>query len=85
MFTKDREILNTGNVYDNAIQGGHLGVFAFDQHMVSWSNLIARCIDHENEAFSFDGVDDYVKLASVKDYSISGRLEHSLFLLISTQ
>ena len=66
-------MVNSGDLYDTTIQGGRLGVFAFNQSDVYWSHLTARCTEPQNWALYFDGVDDYVQLAEIYDYEIHER------------
>ena len=56
--------VDSGDIYDTTLNGGRLGVFVFGQRDIQWSNLIARCIDRQNEALHFDGTNDYVQLVS---------------------
>ena len=55
-------LVDSGDIYDTTLNGGRLGVFVFGQSDAQWSNLIARCIDRQNEALEFDGTNDYVQL-----------------------
>ncbi|KAK2177981.1 hypothetical protein NP493_567g04003 [Ridgeia piscesae] len=64
-------LMDTGDLYDTTIGGGRLGVFVFNQTKVSWSNLVARCVERENEALSFDGSQDYVQLADVETLQVT--------------
>ena len=57
-------LLTVGDIYDTTLNGGRIGVFVFDQPYAQWSNLIARCVDRQNEALHFDGTNDYVQLVS---------------------
>ena len=65
--------MDTGDLYDTTTTGGRLGVFVFNQTKTSWSNLVARCIERENEALSFDGSQDYVQLADVETLQVTRR------------
>ena len=65
--------MDTGDLFDTTIAGGRLGVFLFNQTRVSWSNLVAQCIERENEALSFDGSRDYVQLADVETLQMKRR------------
>lgn len=56
------QLVDSGDIYDTTLNGGRLGVFVFGQRDIQWSNLIARCIDRQNEALHFDGSNDYVQL-----------------------
>ena len=58
------QLVDSGDLYDTTLNGGRLGVFVFGQPYAQWSNLIARCIDRQNEALHFDGTNDYVQLVT---------------------
>lgn len=45
MFHNDVMVADSGNIYDNSITGGQLGVFCFSQEMIVWSDLVYRCND----------------------------------------
>lgn len=45
MFHNDQMVADSGNIYDNSITGGQLGVFCFSQEMIVWSDLVYRCND----------------------------------------
>ena len=70
---KERTLLDSGDLYDTTITGGRLGMFVFNQTAVSWSKLVARCIDRENKALSFDGSQDYIRLADVETLKATRR------------
>lgn len=36
-------VADSGNVYDNSLKGGRLGVFCFSQEAIIWSDLVYRC------------------------------------------
>ena len=65
--------MDSGDLFDMTIAGGRLGVFVFNQTKASWSNLVARCVERENEALSFDGSQDYVQLADVETLQVKRR------------
>lgn len=43
IFEHDRLVSDSGNVYDNTLKVGRLGVYCFSQEMIIWSNLKYRC------------------------------------------
>ena len=67
------EVANSGDVYDISIAGGRIGVAAFNQSDVIWSNLVARCQSRENLALYFDGVSDYAAMGNISQYGIDER------------
>lgn len=38
-------VADSGNVFDNTLKGGRLGVYCFSQQMIKWSNLVYKCND----------------------------------------
>jgi len=38
-------VTDSGNVFDNTLRGGRLGVFCFSQEKIIWSDLMYRCND----------------------------------------
>ncbi|KAJ8926078.1 hypothetical protein NQ315_009934 [Exocentrus adspersus] len=42
-------VSDSGNVFDNTLQGGRLGVLCFSQEMIIWSDLVYRCNDNLRE------------------------------------
>ena len=67
------EVSNSGDIYDIAIGGGRIGVAAFNQSDIIWSNLVARCKERENLALYLNGVSQYVTLGNVSEYGIVER------------
>lgn len=43
MFQGTTMVVDSGNIYDNTLKGGRLGVFCFSQEMIIWSDLVYRC------------------------------------------
>ena len=43
LFEEATLVADSGNVLDNTLKGGRLGVFCFSQEGVIWSDLIYRC------------------------------------------
>ncbi|KAF2368679.1 Thrombospondin/cartilage oligomeric matrix protein coiled-coil domain [Trinorchestia longiramus] len=50
IFEGENMVADSGNVFDNALKGGRLGVFCFSQEMIIWSDLVYRCNDQVPEA-----------------------------------
>ncbi|XP_053213437.1 cartilage oligomeric matrix protein-like [Panonychus citri] len=38
-------VADSGNLFDNSLKGGRLGVFCFSQEKIIWSDLVYRCND----------------------------------------
>lgn len=55
-------VADSGNIYDNTLKGGRLGVFCFSQEMIIWSDLVYRC--NGNERFTLDFVRKVIKTVS---------------------
>ena len=43
LFEETELVADSGNVYENSLLGGRLGVFCFSQEMIIWSDLVYRC------------------------------------------
>ena len=43
IFDGENMVADSGNIYDNTLKGGRLGVFCFSQEMIIWSDLVYRC------------------------------------------
>lgn len=43
VFEGENMVADSGNLYDNTLRGGRLGVFCFSQEMIIWSDLVYRC------------------------------------------
>lgn len=59
---------DSGDIFDSTLQGGRLGVFAFSQEAIYWSNLVYRC----NEAVPkmiYDGLPGNLKALTEIDTS----------------
>lgn len=50
IYEGERLVADSGNVYDNSLEGGRLGVLCFSQEMIIWSDLVYRCNDHVPES-----------------------------------
>lgn len=49
IFDGENMVADSGNIYDNTLKGGRLGVFCFSQEMIIWSDLVYRCNDNVPE------------------------------------
>lgn len=43
IFEGENMVADSGNIFDNTLKGGRLGVFCFSQEMIIWSDLVYRC------------------------------------------
>ena len=43
VYEGEAMVADSGNVFDDTLQGGKLGVFCFSQEMIIWSDLVYRC------------------------------------------
>ncbi|XP_022257028.1 cartilage oligomeric matrix protein-like isoform X2 [Limulus polyphemus] len=43
VFEGEHMVADSGNIFDNTLKGGRLGVFCFSQEGIIWSDLIYRC------------------------------------------
>jgi thrombospondin 2/3/4/5 len=43
IFNGKRLVVDSGNVFDSTLKGGRLGMYAFSQEMIIWSNMVYRC------------------------------------------
>ncbi|KAK3864814.1 hypothetical protein Pcinc_029530 [Petrolisthes cinctipes] len=50
IFEGKNMVADSGNIYDNELKGGRLGVFCFSQEMIIWSDLVYRCNDEVPES-----------------------------------
>ena len=66
-------IVDSGDRYDITISGGRVGLLTFNQSAPIWSDLIVRCVEKDNMALAFDGVDDNVFIGNVTDLGIDER------------
>ncbi|CAG2242900.1 THBS2S [Mytilus edulis] len=48
-------IVDSGYIYNTAINGGRLGVFAYNQTGAIWSDLLYSCTERENKALYLNG------------------------------
>lgn len=49
IFNGENLVSDSGNIFDNTLKGGRLGVFCFSQEMIIWSDLVYRCNDNVPE------------------------------------
>ena len=80
MYDVKSLLVDSGYIYDTSITGGHVGVYQFGQQTL-WSNLKVQCLERQNKAMYFDGVDDYVMLTNISTLNIHKRFVdvHSRF------
>ena len=43
IFEKEHIVADSGNLFDETLTGGRLGVFCFSQEAIIWSDLVYRC------------------------------------------
>ncbi|RUS69967.1 hypothetical protein EGW08_022275, partial [Elysia chlorotica] len=43
LFEETNLVADSGNIFDETLKGGRLGVFCFSQEMIIWSDLVYRC------------------------------------------
>lgn len=43
LFEETNLVADSGNIFDDTLKGGRLGVFCFSQEMIIWSDLVYRC------------------------------------------
>ncbi|XP_060555845.1 cartilage oligomeric matrix protein-like [Ruditapes philippinarum] len=55
LFEETNLVADSGNVYNNELLGGRLGVFCFSQEMIIWSDLVYRCNDYVPPAMLEEG------------------------------
>ncbi|KAL4227295.1 hypothetical protein ACF0H5_012741 [Mactra antiquata] len=55
LFEETSLVADSGNVYNNELLGGRLGVFCFSQEMIIWSDLVYRCNDYVPPAMLAEG------------------------------
>ncbi|XP_033749702.1 cartilage oligomeric matrix protein-like isoform X2 [Pecten maximus] len=56
-FEEASLVADSGNIFDNTLRGGKLGVFCFSQEMVIWSDLVYRCNEYVPDALLNEGAD----------------------------
>ncbi|XP_069137277.1 cartilage oligomeric matrix protein-like [Argopecten irradians] len=56
-FEETNLVADSGNIFDNTLRGGKLGVFCFSQEMVIWSDLVYRCNEYVPDALLNEGAD----------------------------
>lgn len=63
LFEETEIVADTGNIYDDTLKGGRLGVFCFSQEMIIWSDLVYRCNEYIPKGLldgeDYDEKDDY--------------------------
>ncbi|KAJ8299288.1 hypothetical protein KUTeg_023348 [Tegillarca granosa] len=76
-------IADSNYLYDTSINGGRLGVFAFNQSGVTWSNLKTECTDRLNYALSFNG-SSYGEMTSLSSYRIQDSFTIEMWIYLPT-
>ncbi|KAJ8298967.1 hypothetical protein KUTeg_023027 [Tegillarca granosa] len=76
-------IADSNYLYDTAINGGRLGVFAFNQSGVTWSNLKTECHDRLNYAISLNG-SSYGAMSTISSYGIQGSFTIEMWINLPT-
>lgn len=66
-------LADSGDIYDTRITGGRVGVYQFGQQMSLFSNINVYCIDRQNMAMKFNGIDNYVSITNVTQLKIDKR------------
>ncbi|XP_042858636.1 cartilage oligomeric matrix protein-like, partial [Penaeus japonicus] len=54
LYEGGREVMDSGNVYDDTLKGGRLGVYCNSQEAIIWSNIKYRCSDDFPQAMFND-------------------------------
>ncbi|XP_071504668.1 uncharacterized protein [Diadema antillarum] len=65
IYSSNGLIVDSGEVFDIAFQGGKVGLFQLDQHNIIWSNLNYQCLESINDAIVFGDEGGYVILGDV--------------------
>lgn len=52
IFEGETMVADSGNIFDDQLKGGRLGVFCFSQEMIIWSDLVYRCNGESTKRFS---------------------------------
>lgn len=64
-------LVDSGDIYNANITGGRVGVYQFGQRMSLWSDIKVKCLDRQNMALKFDGVDNYVSLTNISQLGVN--------------
>ncbi|KAF8764313.1 Thrombospondin-4 like protein [Argiope bruennichi] len=54
IFEGENMVADSGNIFDNRLKGGRLGVFCFSQESIIWSDLVYRCNEAVPAAVYYD-------------------------------
>ncbi|GIY61896.1 cartilage oligomeric matrix protein, partial [Caerostris extrusa] len=54
IFEGENMVADSGNIFDNKLKGGRLGVFCFSQESIIWSDLVYRCNEAVPAAVYYD-------------------------------
>ncbi|XP_071504671.1 uncharacterized protein [Diadema antillarum] len=74
IYSNNGLIVDSGEVFDIAFQGGKVGLFQLDQHNIIWSNLNYQCLESINDAIVFSDDEGYVILGDVTELKIDVHL-----------
>ncbi|XP_071121965.1 uncharacterized protein [Mytilus edulis] len=77
-------LADSGDIYDTRITGGRVGVYQFGQQMSLFSNINLHCIDRQNMAMKFNGIDNYVSITNVTQLKIDKSFTFELWVKVET-
>ncbi|KAK3095292.1 hypothetical protein FSP39_012895, partial [Pinctada imbricata] len=80
----DTYITDSGYIHDVSIPGGRMGLFAYNQSGVVWSDLRTECTDRSNQALSFDGTSTYAKIANLSALGIEKSFTMEAWIYLPT-
>ncbi|KAH3835636.1 hypothetical protein DPMN_108994, partial [Dreissena polymorpha] len=61
LFEETQMVADSGNIYDDGLKGGRLGVFCFSQEMIIWSDLVYRCNEYVPPGMLGEGAAPLIK------------------------
>lgn len=53
LYRGNNEVMDSGNIYDDSLKGGRLGLYCFSQEEIIWSNVKYTC---EGKGFKWSGI-----------------------------